>query len=286
MSKVKSLRIISLIAVAVVICFCPDGGAAAEKTAVDKYEEILETLDRSNLDSIEEATKAYHKLFANKSDVAAQEKAYSKWSQFAREVIDVELRRIIESGLYYKVGASYPTLYVEPHKYMEPEAQQYLADLRKRGLAVEQNAESTEIVIRHSYTKDNFFPYLSNKTKSISALGNEYDEENFKYGGENLPFENQRRWIVKFEVFVKQYPSSFEETIQGMVHRYVVSGLEEGVVTADQKNSYQRFLNENRDSRYYPLIKEYYQYLETHQFRPNVQVTRKLLDKYNQLIKH
>jgi hypothetical protein len=278
--------LISLTAVAVLICFCPARGAAAEKTAVDKYSEILSTLDSSNLDSIEEATKAYQKLFAEKSDLAAQEKAHDEWSQFVREVIDVELGRIIKSGLYYKIGADYPTLYVEPHKYMEPEAQQYLADLRKRGLAAQQAAESTEIVVRHSYTKDNFFPYLSDRSKSIITLGNDYDEENFKYGDEDPPFEIQRKWIIKFEVFVKKYPSTFEEKVQGMVHRYVSSGVEEGVVAADQKISFQQFLTENKDSRYYPLIKEYYQYLETHQFRPNIEVARKLLKKYNQLIKH
>jgi hypothetical protein len=271
--------------IVVLFYFCPSPGTAADKTAVDKYTELLETLDLSNLDSIEEATKAYHKLFADKRDLEAQEKAFSKWGNFVREVIDLELGRIIASGLYYKVGTGYPTLYVEPSKDMEPQAIQYLADLRKRGLAIEQTTESTEIVIRHSYIKNNFFPYLSDRTKSFSTLRNEWDEENFEHGGD-IPFENQRRWIVKYEAFVKQYPSSLEKALQGMVQTYVVSGVEEGVVVAEQKESFQQFLKENKDSRYYPLIKEYYQYLEKHQFRPNLEVARKLLNKYNQLIKH
>jgi len=276
--------IISFITVAILICFIASKGAAAEKTSVDKYKEILETLDRSNLDSIEEATKAYHKLFADKNDVAAQEKAFRKWSEFVDEVLEVELRRIIESGLENRVWVGYPTLYVEPREDMEPKAKQYLADLRKRGLAVQQ-ADNIEIVIRHSYIKNNFFPYLSDRTKSFSTLGNGWEEENFKYG-EDIPFENQRTWIVKYEAFVKQYPSSLELALQGMVQTYVVSGVDEGVVPTDQKISFLRFLSENKGSRYYPLVKQYYQYLEKHQFRPNVEVARKLLDKYNQLIKH
>jgi hypothetical protein len=275
--------IISLTAVAVLICFCPARGAAAEKTATDEYTAILKTLDRSNLDSIAEATKAYQKVFADKRDVAAQEKAFSEWSNFVREVLGNELGRIIESGLENRVWVGSPTLYVEPRKDMDTEAKQYLVDLRKRGLAV-QRADNIEIVVRHSYIRDNFFPYLSDRTKSFSTLGNEYDQENFQYG-ENIPFENQRTWIIKYEIFVKQFPSSLEKALQGMVHTYVLSGVEEGVVPTDQKISFLHFLSENKNSRYYPLIKEYYQYLEKHQFRPNVEVARKLLDKYNQLIK-
>ncbi len=281
------LRLRSIIAFMAVLVLYSSGAAAGE-SATDKYFAILQSLDTSSLDSIAEATKAYQTLFADKRDVAAQDEAFDLWEKFTADPLDEELDRVMQSDLGRDIrNNSDDTLDLKATKGMQPETKQYLADLRKRGLAVQIAEGSPGIEIAFSYVRNTFFPYLSEAKQRFLTLVNEYQEDNYKYGSDKIPPEILRSRIIDWEALVTKYPSGPDAKhaaylLREKVQMYVLAGMEDGVLTPNEKKSFRKFLMENKDSRFYPLMKEYCQYLETHQFKPDLEMARKLLDKYNQ----
>ncbi len=282
------LRTLSAFALIAILAYIGPSGAAAEETAPDKYFTILQSLDTSSLDSIAEATKAYQTLFADKHDVAAQDEAFDMWKKFTTTPLDEELDRMMQSDLRRDIESnSDDTLHLKASEGMQPETKQYLDDLWKRGLVI-QIAEGTPgIEVAFTYIKTTFFPYLSEAKQRFLTLSQEYQEDNYKYGSDKIPAEILRSRIVQWEAFVSKYPSNpvaehAAYLLREKVQTYVFAGVDEGVLTANEKKSFQTFLKENKDSRFYPLVKEYCQYLDTHQFKPNLEIVRKLLDKYNQ----
>ena len=123
------------------------------------------------------------------------------------------------------------------------------------------------------------FKYLANKYKnSISDAYYNWliflDEtsEIIKGGGLMTTTDTLRKHIIFMENFIKNYPDFVRiDDVKSLESNYVfiyMFGLDNTPVfdkydtkkiNPDYRESYENFLSENKDSKYYPMVKEFYQ---------------------------
>ena len=115
-----------------------------------------------------------------------------------------------------------------------------------------------------------------------------YDIHNYNESGLKISIEENRLAITKLENFIQKYPkfvaiNDVEDLLEKYMQYYILSyavyykrdlivafdsdkktGKE--ILRQEYRNSYENFLKENKKSKYYPLVKEYYLMLETNNF--------------------
>ena len=107
-----------------------------------------------------------------------------------------------------------------------------------------------------------------------------------------IPRDALRQRLVFWERFVQQYPAfPLRTDIQGDMDTYLgmwllgtansaITDSETKILLPELRRSFEKFLRENRDSQYFPLLQEYYQLLAAKKFRPS-KASAALLKKHN-----
>ena len=114
-----------------------------------------------------------------------------------------------------------------------------------------------------------------------------FDAQNYCESGLNLPQEENRLAISQLEDFIAKYPNFIEikkaeELLERYIRHYILPysyynsniivgfDIEEktgkNILKPEYKTSYENFLKENKKSKYYPLVQEYYLMLKANNF--------------------
>ena len=152
----------------------------------------------------------------------------------------------------------------------------------------------------------NLYPQTTKLPKSWNAWLDflAYDIHNYDEGGLKISTEEKRLAITKLENFIQKYPkfvaiNDVEDLLEKYMQYYILpyavyynsdlivafdsdekTGKE--ILRQEYRNSYENFLKENKKSKYYPLVQEYYLLLRENDFYKPENIKEWFKGKLNQ----
>ncbi len=257
------------------------------ETLLLQYKDAVGDLDEDNLDSINEAVKIFKEIFSAKTDFASADTAFKEWQLLVDDALNSEGGRISGNGVDEDIldNAGKDMYHIKPETGMKKKTKEYLLFLEKKGIFVSAGEDGIGFYMSFDYIRKNFFGYLSQAMEKYLEMENEEITADYEQSDTPPDWEAVRNKIVEWENYLKDYPGSSvteeaKDILKDQVMTYITGG-EEGIKKDLLKKSYENFLKENKDSQYYQLVSEYYQYLETNNFQPDWIKADTLLNKYN-----
>ena len=258
---------------------------------MQRYEKYLSNLPQEKPESIIKAKDKYFKLFSLKDDLKVRDKAFERFYDFYFKSV----YEINENYLYHVFVYS-PNF--DNHEKEFSDKEEYYHNL---GLQLLCDEGTFYLGAYPQFIFDNFDEYVSpcwiNYFKVVKLR-----EKLFYDAWLTISFEEFRNRIMRIEKFIKKYPDfkeskNLQKTLDFYIQVYLI-GFENTKITKEHinpisypsqksmiddkvKQSYEKFLKENKGSMYYPLVKIAYKLLEKKNFIADADYTEKMQVELN-----
>lgn len=256
---------------------------------VKEYKSFLSKLNKDDVNSISVAIKEYKRIFQAKNDFVSQEKAFEKWQLFYNDILKREDDKLnknseLENDLWNAERINYK-LYAK--QTAQKETREYIKELKKNGIDIYFSEGYFYLFQNPHFIYQHFSPYLSESEKEFQKIRTKEITEGFTEDAILIiPWDSIRKRIINWEKYIKKHPKSknidfIKVLIKKHYLEFYLSGNrlyddvdedgfkipeEKQKLREDIKESYELFIKENKDSRYYPIVKKYYLFLEKKNF--------------------
>lgn len=275
----------SIIIILLLFFWCAPSKA---ENLVKGYKSFLSKLNKDDVNSISVAIKEYKRIFQAKNDFVSQEKAFEEWELFYNDILKREDDKLdknseLENDLWNAEQINYK-LYAK--QTAQKETKEYIRELKKNGIDVYFSEGYFYLFQNPQFIYQHFSSYLSESKKEFQKIRTKEITEGFTEDAMVIiPWDSIRKRIINWEKYVKKYPESKEVSFiqEGLIRQYLSVYLsdrlyddvdEDGFEIPEEKQelrkeikeSYKLFIKENKDSRYYPVVRKYYLFLEKKNF--------------------
>jgi hypothetical protein len=152
------------------------------------------------------------------------------------------------------------------------------------------------LVYNEDYIVNNFVSFFSKSDQDYYKLMNELMKVRVtEDAGLMIPWDKLRERIIMCENYMKQYPGSEKnEIMEILIRNYFeiyLTGLDNSPLTdwndkekklkPEIKQSYEKYIQDNSNSKYYETVKNYYEFLKNNNFVVDHEKIKEFLKKYS-----
>ncbi len=220
----------------------------------------LSKLDPANLDSISKSILIYKKMFNNKQNQKEQDRVYKNWIKFHNNVMEN-----ISKDLGYEIK--------DVNKY------------RKYGFLIYYTEGTPYLSTDLNFYLKEFSNFLSKSIVDFLRIRAKEKKEGFSDDAMLvIAWDAIRKRIIIWEKYINDYPNSYYNSwINKLIKHYFevyLSGIDNSPLyeqtkyyqksnlklSKSIKESYEAFIKKNKKSRYYSIVKNYYNLLKKNNF--------------------
>lgn len=234
---------------------------------LQEYNKYLNALPLNKPESIIDAKNRYFELFSLNDSQELRDSAFLDYYNFYNNVISKLNEELLENGIDFNQQSTKEKYY------------------KKYGISLGGEEGMFFPEINFEFLVNNFGKFLSLSWNEYLKFSlKEYNQHPFTDGAVIISWDELRKNIIYQENFIKKYPGFSENNkIQENIDRYLgayfghfpnspisESGIYEPKDTSqlgsDVKQSYEKFIQENKDSKYYPEVLKTYNIFKEHNF--------------------
>ncbi len=247
-----------------------------------EFEQAAQNLDTGKIESIQDLKKSYRKL-ASKQSPQCRSKLFGDFTKYYRSTTETTI-----DTLEKNLNEHYP---LSPQKEKE-----YKAALQKIGLRIDQGEGMYYVEPDNDWLLSEFGSTLPEVWKQYLKQSSYEAKNHFAEDGAlQIPFEALRKRIIFWEKFLEKHPNfpeknQIKEQLSGYLYFYL-SDLKNtldfaliSISTDSIKKSYENFIKENSDSKYYEIVKSHYATLKDGGFKVDKRVDKGLNESYNKFV--
>lgn len=251
------------------------------KSNLTIYKDSLAKLADNKPESIIKGKDAYFKYFSLKDKVEDRDYAFKYFLSFYKSVIDkinqanqeLSTNDTLNQGLFDNNGVLNNKLLTKRENYY-----------KAYGLQVKSEAAEYYLDSDYNFLIQTFSKYLSAAWQEYLIFLMKESKEGFTYDAElTIPWDKMRERIIFLESFLNKYPNfTNRDEIQTSINQYLyfyLVGVDNSPISAatlsngdnslypEVKKSYETFIRVNKDSKYRPIVLEYYELLKNYNFK-------------------
>ena len=251
------------------------GSGQPEARAVESYKGFLAKLDPTDPTTISLAAREYRRLFGAKDDTVSQDQAFEDWVRYY-------MTTVYHGNQSFGQGA-HPDLWGDP------------ATLKANGIQRLSQDGKPYLFWDASYVLDRFRPYISPMERDFwTRRGDEIRQGFTKDGRLAIPWDDLRRRIVGWEKYLDDYAvTPYEDEVDGLIQDYMTvyvhgkADVASDSLTASKpyplpagaRESYEKFVKEDKKSQYWGLMKDYLAFLEKRRFMMDDKANKAFFDR-------
>lgn len=244
------------------------------RNKLSDYEKFLASLSKEQPESVIKGKEAYFKYFPMSDKVEVRNLAFKAYLKFYNDIVN---------ALY---SPSHTYIYqddIPGQEANDKNIKKRIKRLKECHLKIDSEEGTYFPEADYGYLSYTFGKYLSKGWQEYLRYSIKESNEGFMHdAGIAIPWDKMRERIIFLEAFLDKYPN-FENKneVQNEIKEYLYFYLRgfkyssimydydydgNGPLKADAKKSYEKFISINKNSKYYPIILEYYELLKKHKF--------------------
>lgn len=239
-----------------------------------KYKQYIAKLPTNNPNSVIKAKDEYLKLFSNSKEQKYRDIAFKYYRDFYfRTCRKIDGESPLD--IYFKYSNKY-----KPKDYDTNKQQDIDNDVYKFYKAKGYNTWLYEAIFSlyddANFLEKNFSRHLSLMWQEFLKLRSiEQNQLGYGYSEDEPGADDKlRKQIILWEKFINKYPNfpeinELKAKISDYFNAYIFpkySYSEKGEIDPELKKSYEKFLVQNKDSKYYPTVQKWYSLLKKNNF--------------------
>lgn len=244
-----------------------------------EYQNLLTTLPKNKPESIIKAKEAYFKYFSLKDSIEDRDLGFKIFLDFYKAVIakiqeNLKINDTLNKGLFDAKG----------------NLNRYRLGLRKgyynaNGIKIKASEGVFYPDISYNFLYEEFNKYLSSGWNEYIKFSAKESRVGFaEDDGIIISWDKMRRRIIFLEAFLNKHPDfAAKDEVQKKINNYLYfyfvgmgntpiyvwnnADIRNGILKTEVKKSYETFISTDKNSKYYPIVFEYYKLLKKHNFK-------------------
>lgn len=267
----KTLTLFSLLIVIIIgIFIVVKNNKNLPQQKLVKYQKFLSKLPLDNPKSIIKGEKEYFKYFSLSDPIQERDYAFKYYFIFYWKVVN-------------KIGEKFASKGILDRKFDKESLEKNVNYYESCGIKLLASEGTVYPSGDYTFLHKNFDEYISNEWREYLYFLLKESEEGFTDDAVIIiPWDKMRERIITLESFIDKNPEFAEkDEIQNAIKMYLYSYLMgtdnspiyfensyngDTFLDPEIKKSYELFIDTNKDSKYYPIILEYYNLLKKHNF--------------------
>ena len=259
-----------------------EASSEADHCSQKEFEHAVQNLNTGKIESTRSLKETYRKL-ASKQSPQCRSQLFGDFIKYYHNTTQTTINSLEKS-----LNEHYP-LSAQKEK-------EYKTALQKIGLRIDQGEGMYYIEPDNDWLLSEFGNTLPDAWKQYLKQSSHEARNHFAEDGAlQVPFEALRKRIIFWERFLKKYSNfpendQIKEQLSGYLYFYL-SDLKNTLnfalipISIDSiKESYENFIKENNDSKYYKTVKSHYAILKESGFKVNKGANKRLSEDYKRLI--
>lgn len=230
------------------------------------YKEVLDEVDANNLNNIEKIQTIILDYLSTSNNQSLRDKAFG--------IYRIKFYRILRHTPVVYKGTIIDNCEYAPSNYEDLKIiENYF---RQKGLRLMSMEGCYYVEEDNNFTIQKYSNFLSQPWKEYLLLRNKEDNRFINDGAVAMPWDELRHRIIYWENFVNKYPNFPENNeIKAKLADYLewyITGKyaydrgEGDVLGFELKESYEKFLNQDKKSKFYPTVETWYNLLKKNNF--------------------